>query len=47
MKNQFKLIKGIFVGYYDNSKAYKIWIPRTNAVLKARDVIFDESNHIK
>ena len=47
MKNQFKLIKGIFVGYYDNSKAYKIWIPRTNTVLKARDVIFDESNHIE
>ena len=28
-------------------KAYKIWIPKTNTILKARDVIFDESNHIE
>ena len=35
------------MGYYDNSKAYKIWIPRTKTILKARDAIFDESNHIE
>ena len=46
-KNQFKSVEGTFVGYYNNSKAYKIWIPKTNTVLKARDVIFDESNHIE
>ena len=33
--------------YYDNSKAYKVWIPRTNTIRKVRDTIFDESNHIK
>ena len=41
------MVEGIFVGYFDDSKAYKIWIPRTHTVLKARDVIFDESNHIE
>lgn len=35
------------MGYYNNLKAYKIWIPRTNTVLKARDINFNESNHIK
>ena len=35
------------MGYYDNSKAYKVWILRTKTVLKVRDTIFDESNHIK
>jgi len=35
------------VGYFDNSKAYKVWVPRTHMVLKVRDVIFDESNHIE
>ena len=27
------------MGHYDNSKAYKIWVPQTNTVLKARDAI--------
>ena len=35
------------MGYYDNSKAYKVWVPRTNTVLKVRDTIFDESNYIE
>ena len=35
------------VGYFDDSKAYKIWIPCTQTVLKVRDVIFDEYNHIE
>ena len=47
LKNQFKLVKGIFVDYYNNSKAYKVWIPRMNTILKVRDAIFDESNHIE
>ena len=47
LKNQFKSVEGIFVGYYDNSKAYKIWVPWTNTVLKARDAIFNEANHIE
>ena len=29
-KGQYKSIEGIFVGYSDDSKAYKIWIPRTH-----------------
>ena len=40
-------MEGIFVGYFDNSKAYKIWVPRTHTILKSHDVIFDESNHIE
>ena len=35
------------MGYYNNSKAYKFWVPRTNTVLKARDAIFDKANHIE
>ena len=46
-KGQYKSIEGIFVGYFDDSKAYKVWIPRTHTILKAKDVIFDESNHIE
>ena len=47
LKNQFKSVKGIFVGYYDNSKPYKVWIPRMNTILKVRDAIFDESITLK
>ena len=46
-KGEYKSVEGIFVGYFDDSKAYKVWIPRTHTLLKARDVIFDESNHIE
>lgn len=28
-KRQYKSVKGIFIGYFDNSKAYKIWVPQT------------------
>ena len=45
-KGDYKSIEGIFIGYYDNSKAYKIWIPETQTVMKVRDVIFDESHTI-
>ena len=46
-KGKYKSIEGVFVGYFDDSKAYKVWIPRTHTLIKARDVIFDESNHIE
>ena len=46
-KEEYRSVEGIFVGYFDNSKAYKVWVPRTHTVLKVRDVIFDESNHIE
>ena len=46
-KGEYKSVEGIFVGYFDNSKAYKVWLPQTQTVLKVRDVIFDESNHIE
>ena len=31
-KGQYKLVEGIFVGYFDDSKAYKIWVPCTHTV---------------
>ena len=46
-KGEYRSVEGIFVGYYDSSKAYKIWIPKTRTILKARDAVFDESNHIE
>ena len=46
-KGEYKSIEGIFVGYFDNSHAYKVWIPRTHTIMKVRDAIFDESNHIE
>ena len=46
-KGDYRSIEGVFVGYYDNSKAYKIWIPQTHTILKTRDAVFDESNHIE
>ena len=46
-KGVYQLVQGVFVGYFDNLKAYKIWIPRTHTILKAQDTIFDESKHIE
>ena len=46
-KGQYKSVKGIFVGYFNDSKAYKIWIPESHTILKVRDAIFDKSNHIE
>lgn len=34
--------KCIFIGYSENSKAYKLFNPITNKVIISRDVIFDE-----
>ena len=38
-KGQYKSIKGLFVGYYDHSKSYKVWISRMHSLMKVRDVI--------
>ena len=46
-KGQFKSIEGIFTGYFNNSKAYKVWIPRTRTIIEVQDVIFDKLNHIE
>jgi hypothetical protein len=46
-KGDFRSIEGIFIGYFDDLKAYKIWSPQTHTVIKSRDVIFDEYNHIE
>ena len=46
-KGRYKSIEGIFIGYFKNSRSYKIWIPKTHSLIKTRDAIFDESNHIE
>ena len=46
-KGQYKSVEEIFVGYYDNSKAYKVWIPRTHSLMKVRDVISNGKRHIE
>jgi Reverse transcriptase (RNA-dependent DNA polymerase) len=46
-KGSYKSVEEIFVGYYDNLKAYKVWVPCTHTLLKVRDVVFDELNHIE
>ena len=46
-KGEYKSVEGIFVGYFKNSRSYKIWIPKTRSLIKTRDAIFDESNHIE
>ena len=46
-KGDFRSIEGVFVGYYNDSKAYKVYVPRTHRVIKVRDVIFDEAKHIE
>lgn len=34
--------KGIFVGYSETSKAYKVYIPGHRHIDVSRDIIFDE-----
>ena len=35
-------MKGLFVGYSEQSKAYRIYIPRHHQIELSRDVKFDE-----
>ena len=43
-KREYKSVQGIFISYFIDSKVYKAC---THSILKARDIIFDECNHIK
>ena len=36
--------KGIFVGYYESSKAYRIYFPRFKKIEISRDVTFDKDS---
>lgn len=36
--------EGIFVGYFDTSKAFRVWIPEKQKVVISRDVLVDESS---
>jgi transposase InsO family protein len=38
--------KGIFVGYGDGVKGYRIWSPSENRVIFSRNVVFDENSMI-
>lgn len=38
-----KAQQGIFVGYSDESKAFRVWIPGQTRVITSRDVTFDEA----
>ena len=34
---------GIFVGYPEGTKGYRVWMPETRKVIVSRDVVFDET----
>lgn len=38
-----KAKKGVFVGYSEDSKAYRVWIPEERKIEIARDIVFRES----
>ena len=42
-----KALTGIFVGYSDESKAFRIWIPDKSQIVTSRDVIFDEDKIVQ
>ena len=42
-----KAQQGIFVGYYDESKAFRVWIPGQSRVVTSRDVTFDEEKIVR
>jgi hypothetical protein len=46
-KGNFKSVEGILVGYFDDSKAYKVWVPPTQMLIKARDVVFGKLRHVE
>ena len=39
--------KGIFVGYSENSKGYRVYVPGQRSVEVSRDVIFEENIALK
>jgi hypothetical protein len=39
--------KGVFVGYYENSKAYKIYVPGHRQIEVSKDVTFHEKATFK
>jgi hypothetical protein len=39
-----KTVECIFVGYSNDSKAYRLFNPATRSIVKSRDVIFDEKD---
>lgn len=36
--------KGIFVGYCDDTKGYRVWLPEEKKIVVARDIIFKEDS---
>jgi hypothetical protein len=34
--------KGLFIGYSETSKAYRVWIPAQRKIVVSRDVKFEE-----
>lgn len=41
-----KSTRGIFMGYSQHSKAYRIWVNSSQKIVESRDVLFDESSVI-
>ena len=39
--------KGIFIGYSETTKGYRIYIPRQRTIEISRDVIFEEDTALK
>ena len=42
-----KAQQGIFVGYSEESKAFRVWVPKQSRVITTRDVTFDEAQIVK
>lgn len=42
-----KAEEGIFVGYCDNTKGFRIWQPKTNKITVSRDVVFNERDELE
>jgi len=36
--------KGVFVGYRDGVKGYRIWFPSKKRVILSKNVVFDENS---
>lgn len=46
-KGSPKSVEGKFIGYFENSKAFKVWVPSQHRIVKSRDVVFDEGGIIE